>query len=58
MAPAAIMVASWPIGAVWMLAVFVGISVISSGTAIVTAALAVRSFAGGAAPVAAPARSM
>ena len=55
---AAIIVASWPISAGWVLVALVGINLISSGAAIVTAALAVRSFAGVDVPVPAPARSM
>ena len=55
-AMAAIILAFWPISTIWMLSVFVGINLFTSGAAIVTAALAVRSFAGVAVPVPAPAR--
>nr|WP_257170077.1 DUF308 domain-containing protein [Bradyrhizobium sp. SRS-191] len=56
LAMAAIMIAFWPISAAWVLGSFVGVNLMTSGAAIVTAALAARSFAGLAAPVPAPAR--
>ena len=56
LAMSAIMIAFWPISAVWVLGVFVGISLITSGAAIVTVALAARSFAQVATSVPAPAR--
>jgi uncharacterized membrane protein HdeD (DUF308 family) len=57
LAMSAIMIAFWPISAVWVLGVFVGINLITSGAAIVTVALAARSFAEVATSVPAPARS-
>lgn len=51
----AIMVAFWPISDVWVIGMFVGVNLTTSGAAIVTAALAVRSFARAGAPEPVPA---
>jgi uncharacterized membrane protein HdeD (DUF308 family) len=56
LAMAAVIIASWPVGAIWGLGLFAGINLISSGWAIAAAALAGRAIARDIAPAAEPAR--